>query len=72
MKKEYKVEIVQEGAISTIFFAASKLPVEKMEAVMNAYGKEGWNMDFMVMEHRRLFLLWSREAAVLTFSRPLK
>lgn len=71
MKKEYKVVAVSEGALGTILAGASKLPLQKMESVMNNYGREGWNMDFMVIEHKRYLLFWERESAVLTFSRQL-
>ena len=30
MKKEYKVEIIKEGALSTLLFGSSKLPLQKM------------------------------------------
>jgi hypothetical protein len=72
MAKEYKVEIVEEGIVGTLLLGASTLPVQRMEEIMNRYGRDGWNMDFMVVEHRRLFLFWSREAAVITFSRSTK
>ena len=29
MKKEFKVEIIKEGAIGTILFGSSKLPLKK-------------------------------------------
>ena len=41
MKKEFKVEVIKEGALGTILFGSSRLPISKMEAVMNKYGKEG-------------------------------
>lgn len=69
MAKQYKIEIVQEGIIGTLLLGASTLPVDNMEAVMNKRAKEGWNMDFMVVENRRLFLFWTREAAIITFSK---
>ena len=69
MKKEYKVEVIKEAALGTIFLGSSKLPVEKMEEVMNKYGNDGWDVTFQVIEKRRLLLFWTREAAVITFSR---
>ena len=30
---------------------------------------DGWDVTFQVIEKRRLLLFWSREAAVITFSR---
>lgn len=70
-KKQYKVEIIQEGAVGTVLLAASKLPVLKMEEVMNRYGQDGWQMEFMLVEQRRLFFFWTREAAVITFSKSI-
>ena len=69
MKKEYKVEVIKEGALGTIFLGSSNLPVEKMQQIMNRHGNDGWDVTFQVIEKRRLLLFWSREAAVITFSR---
>ena len=70
-KRQFKIEVVTEGALGTIFFGASKLPIRKMEEVMNRYGSDGWRMDFMVIEQHRMLLFWKREAAVITFSKPV-
>ncbi len=72
MTKKYKIEIIQEGILGTLLLGASTLPTERMEALMNQYGRDGWEMKFMVVEHRRLFLFWSREAAIITFSQEAK
>jgi len=69
MKKEYKVEIIKEGALGTIIFGSSKLPLKKMEDVMNKYGENGWNVTFQLIEKHRMLFLWSREAVIITFSR---
>ena len=71
MQKQYKVEVVVEGALGTLFLGASSLPIERMEEVMNEYGAKGWNMDFMLVEHKRFMLFWDREAAIITFSREM-
>ena len=71
MPKQYKVEVVVEGALGTLFLGASSLPIEKMEAVMNEYGAKGRSMDFMLVEQKRRMLFWEREAAILTFSREM-
>ena len=71
MPKQYKIEVVVEGALGTLFLGASSLPIDKMEAVLNEYGAKGWNMDFMLVEHKRFMLFWDREAAILTFSREM-
>ena len=67
--KEFKVEVIKEGALGTIFLGSSNLPIKKMEAVMNKYGGEGWDVSFQVIEKTRLLLFWSRESVVMTFSR---
>jgi len=69
--KEYKVIVVAEGGIGTVLLGASKLPIKKIEDVLNKYGKDGWEMDFMVIEAHRFLLFWTREAAVITLSRSL-
>ena len=69
--REYRVEVVTEGALGTIFLGASKLPVAKMERVMNDYGAAGWEVTFMLVERKRFALFWQREAAIITFSRGL-
>ena len=71
MPKQYKIEIVKEGALGTIFLGSSSLPVRKMEEVMNRYGREGWELEFQVIEKRRLALLWATESAVITFSKEV-
>mgnify|MGYP001349072463 FL=1 len=65
--KKYKVEIIKEGVLGTLFFGASKLPLKKMEKVMNDYGKDGWDVSFQIIEKHRLFLFWQREAIIITF-----
>ena len=67
--KEFKVEVIKEGALGTIFLGSSNLPIKKMEAVMNKYGEEGGDVCFQGIEKTRLLLFWSRESVVMTFSR---
>lgn len=70
MKKEFQIEVVCEGLLGSIFLGASKLPVKRMQEVMNSYGRDGWDVSFIVVEKKRLLLFWVREAAIITFSRP--
>ena len=72
MKKEYKVEVVKESALSSMLFGSSKMPVKKLEAIMNKYGEDGWDVSFQVIEKHRLFLFWTREAVVITFVRNIQ
>ena len=43
-----------------------------MEACLNNYGEKGWDVAFQVIEQHRLFLFWSREAIVITFSKEIE
>lgn len=69
MKKEYKVVSLEEGAIGTLLLGASKLPLKKMEQVMNEYGQEGWDVAFELVEQKRMLWFWKRESVIITFSR---
>jgi hypothetical protein len=69
--KEYKILIVTEGGLGTLFLGASKLPTQRIEEELNRHGREGWEMEFMLVEQHRYMLFWTREAAVITLSRPL-
>ena len=72
IRKQFKIEVVKEGALGTLFLGASRLPVDKMEGIMNEYGAKGWGMDFMVIESHRMLLFWTREAAIITFSKTIE
>lgn len=69
--KEFKVVVVEEGALGTLLLGSSKLPVKKLESILNKYGKMGWDVSFMLIERKRLFLFWQREAAIITLSRSI-
>ena len=71
ISKEYKVIVIKESGLGTVLLGASMLPINKMEAELNAYGREGWEMAFMVIEQHRHLLFWTREAAVITLSRDM-
>ena len=69
-RKTFKVEVVQEGALGTLLVGSSKIPQAKLEEVLNRYGTLGWDLEFMVIEKRRLLLFWTREAVIITMSKP--
>ena len=71
MTKQFKIEVITEGILGSLFLGASKLPIEKMEEVMNQYGRQGWDVTFMLIEKKRLLLFWEREAAIITFGRSV-
>ena len=69
MYKQYKVLHIVEGDLGTIFLGASGIPVQKMEATLNAEAAQGWQVVFQVIEQKRLFLFWKREAIIVTLGR---
>ena len=72
MKKQYKVEVVKEGVFGTLFLGSSKLPIKKIEEVMNEYGNDGWDVSFQVIEKSRMWLFWEREALIITFVKDIQ
>ncbi len=67
--KEYKVVHVVEGGCGTVLLGASGLPIKKMEAELNALAADGWQLVFQVIERKRFWLFWNREAAIITVGR---
>ena len=66
---EYKLVNITEGGCGTILLGSSGLPLKKIENEMNQLASEGWQMVFMVIEKKRFWLFWSREAAIITFGK---
>ena len=66
---EYKLVHITEGGCGTILLGSSGLPIKKIESQINNLAAEGWQMVFMVIEQKRFWLFWSREAAIVTFGR---
>lgn len=67
--KEYKVIHIVEGGLGTIFLGASGIPIKKMETTLNKEASEGWEVVFQIVEMKRFFLFWSREAVVITLGK---
>lgn len=67
--KEYKVLHIVEGGLGTIFLGASGVPIKRMETTLNKLASEGWQVVFQVIEQKRFFLFWKREAIILTMGR---
>ena len=66
---EYKIIHVVEGGVGTIFLGASGLPLKKMEAALNQAAAQGWTVVFQVLENKRFWLFWRREAVIITLGR---
>ncbi|MEH8019650.1 MULTISPECIES: DUF4177 domain-containing protein [Rheinheimera] len=67
--KEYKVLHIVEGGCGTIFLGSSGLPLKKIEAELNSQAAQGWQVVFQVIEQKRFFLFWQREAMIVTLGR---
>ena len=66
---EYKVIYVVEGGCGTLILGSSGIPVKKMETELNKLASSGWKVVFQVIEQKRFFLFWKREAVVITLGR---
>jgi hypothetical protein len=66
---EYKVIHVTEGGCGTLLLGSSGLPLKKIESTLNQEAADGWQMVFQVLEQKRFWLFWTREAAILTLAR---
>lgn len=67
--KEYKVIDVAESGLSTLFLGSAKMPIKKMEQVLNELAAEGWQVVFQVIEKKRYLLFWQRESVIITLGR---
>ncbi|BDF93508.1 DUF4177 domain-containing protein [Pseudoalteromonas haloplanktis] len=66
---EYKVMHVVEGGCGTLLLGSSGLPLKRLEATLNDEAQNGWQLVFQVIESKRFWLFWSREAVILTLGR---
>lgn len=67
--KEYKVVQISEGGCGTLLLGSSGLPLKKIEAELNSFAAEGWQVVFQVLEMKRFWLFWQRESAIITLGR---
>ena len=66
---EYKVIAVSEGALGTLFFGASGMPLQRLQETLNQEVQEGWQVVFQVLEKKRFLLFWTRESVIVTLGR---
>jgi len=67
--KQYKVLHIMEGGCGTLVFGSSGMPIKKMESILNQEASEGWQVVFQVIEKKRFWLFWQREAVIVTLGR---
>ena len=66
---EYKIIDIVEGGLGTLLLGASGIPMKKMEASLNQEAADGWQVVFQIIEKKRYFLFWKREAVIVTLAR---
>lgn len=67
--KEYKVVHIAEGGCGTLLLGSSGLPLKRVEAELNELAADGWQVVFQVLEMKRFWLFWQREAVIVTLGR---
>ena len=67
--REYKILHVVEGGCGTILLGASSLPLKKIEVELNREAAQGWQVVFQVIEQKRFWFFWQREAMIVTLGR---
>lgn len=67
--KEYKIVHIVEGGCGTLLLGSSGLPLKKIEAELNSLAADGWQVVFQVLEQKRFWLFWQREAVIVTLGR---
>ncbi len=66
---EYKVVIYQEGMLGSLLLGSSKVDPIKFSEFLNKNAAEGWRVQTMEKDIRRMLLLWKREAYVVVLGR---
>ena len=66
---EYKVVIYQEGMLGSLLLGSSKVDPIKFSAFLNKNAEEGWRVQTMEKDIRRMLLFFSREAYVVVLGR---
>lgn len=68
---EYKVVIYQEGMLGSLLLGASKVDPIRFSDFLNENAKEGWRVQTMEKDIRRMLLFWKREAYVVVLGREV-
>ena len=66
---EYKVVIYQEGMLGSLFLGASKVNPVRFTEFLNKNAAQGWRVQTMEKDVRRMLLFWKREAYVVILGR---
>lgn len=66
---EYKVVIYQEGMLGSLLLGSSKVNPVKFTDFLNLNAKDGWRVQTMEKDVRRMLLFWKREAYIVIMGR---
>lgn len=66
---EYKVVVYQEGLFGSLFLGNSKVDPLKLSEFLNRNAAEGWRVQTMEKDIRRMLLFFKREAYVIVMGR---
>lgn len=66
---EYKVVVYQEGMLGSLLLGGSKVNPVKFSGFLNLNAEEGWRVQTMEKDIRRMLLFWKREAYVVVLGR---
>lgn len=66
---EYKVVIYQEGMLGSLVLGSSKVNPVRFSEFLNKNAEEGWRVQTMEKDIRRMLLFWKREAYVVILGR---
>lgn len=62
---KYKVIIYQEGMLGSLFLGGSKVDPVRFTEFLNRNAEEGWRVQTMEKDMRRMLLFWKREAYIV-------
>ena len=66
---EYKVVIYQEGMMGSLLLGGSKVDPIRFSEFLNAQAQQGWRVQTMEKDIRRMLLFFKREAYVVVMGR---
>ncbi|MAV75333.1 MAG: DUF4177 domain-containing protein [Cellvibrionales bacterium] len=66
---EYKVVIYQEGMLGSLLLGGSKVDPIRFSEFLNVQAQQGWRVQTMEKDIRRMLLFFKREAYVVVMGR---
>ena len=66
---EYKVVIYQEGMLGSLLLGGSKVDPIRFSEFLNAQAQQGWRVQTMEKDIRRMLLFFKREAYIVVMGK---